>query len=362
MQKNKIVVIKIGTKVITTKDRSLDKERVRDLASQIADIQDKGWSVLLVTSGAIGAGMWLLGMKKRPADLSELQATAAIGQGYLMQLYSGYFKERGYLAGQILLTQEDFNDRVRYLNIKHTIKTLLRHRAIPVINENDTVATDEIKCGDNDRLSSLVADLCQADKLIILTDVDGILDKDGNVIKCVQEVTNKIASLGGKSHCDLGTGGMATKIEAAQNAANAGVECIIANGKSKDVLIKIIAGEEIGTSFKCRGSKLIAKKRWLAFSSKAKGVILVDDGAKVALLKKDKSLLASGIIGVVGAFSSGATVSIADKESAEFARGIANYSSSEIARIKGLKTENFKNVLGYKGHDEVVHKDNLVIL
>jgi len=363
MQKRRKIVVKVGTKVITSKDRALDKDRLRDLVRQISDIKDKGVDVLLVTSGAIGSGMWLLGIKKRPTSLSELQATAAIGQNHLMHLYGEYFKERGYLTGQVLLTQEDFNSRQRYLNIKHTMDALLEHNAVPIINENDTVATEEIKCGDNDRLSGLVADLCQADKLVLLTDVDGLLDESGSVIGFVSEVTQKITKLGGKSHCDLGTGGMATKIDAARAAAKAGIDCIIANGRARDVLRRIaLDGEAVGTVFAGGRKAFAAKKRWIAFSSRPKGVIRVDDGARAALSEKDRSLLASGIVGVEGAFASGDAVSIAAKEGPEFARGLSNYSSAEISKIKGLKTSGYKTALGYKGRDEVVHKDNLVIL
>jgi glutamate 5-kinase len=280
-----------------------------------------------------------------------------------MHLYSEYFKERGYLTGQVLLTQEDFNDRARYLNIKNTMNALLEHKVIPIINENDTVATEEIKCGDNDRLSSLVADLCQVEKLILLTDVDGLLDESGSVIGFVSEVTQKIAKLGGKSHCDLGTGGMATKIDAARAATKAGVDCVIANGKAKDILSRIILdGEPAGTVFGSGKKAFAAKKRWIAFSSRPKGSLCVDDGAKTALSEKDKSLLASGIMSIDGDFSSGDVISIAGKDGAEFARGLTNYSSIEVAKIKGLKTSGYNGALGYKGRDEVVHKDNLVIL
>ena len=363
MQKNKMVVVKVGTKVITSRDRALDKTRVEDIAAQVSDIRDKGIDVILVTSGAIGAGMWLLGLKKRPVKLSELQATASIGQNYLMQLYSECFKKRGYIAGQILLTQEDFNDRARYLNIKHTVDALLKHKAIPIVNENDTVATEEIKCGDNDRLSSLVADLCQAEKLIILTDVDGLLDENGSVISSILEVNQKILKLGGKSHCDLGTGGMATKIDAARAVTKAGIDCVIANGRAKNVLYRIaVENERVGTAFGSLKQKFVARKRWIAYSSRPKGSIRVDDGARGALCDKDKSLLASGVVDVGGAFVLGDVISISDKDGREFARGIANYSSGDLSKIKGLKTANFKSVLGYKGPDEVVHKDNLVIL
>lgn len=363
MKNNKRIVIKVGTKVIAAKDRALDLERVRHIASQVSAIRDNGTEVILVTSGAIGAGMWLLGMKKRPSALADLQSAAAIGQNYLMDIYGENFKKKGYLTGQILLTQEDFNDRERYLNIKHTINSLLGHKAIPVINENDTVATDEIKCGDNDRLSSLVADLCQADKLIMLTDVDGLLDENGKVVSLVCGITSDILKLGGRSHCDLGTGGMETKIEAARTVTEAGIECVIANGREDNVLIRILEkGESLGTTFKCGKTKLIAKKRWIAFSSRPKGVIKVDEGAKDAINKRDKSLLASGVVDVSGDFLLGDVISVSDAAGREFARGLANYSSSELFKIKGLKSSGFKAVLGYKGRDEVIHKDNLVVL
>ncbi|MFH0763455.1 MAG: glutamate 5-kinase [Candidatus Omnitrophota bacterium] len=363
MKHNKRIVIKIGTKVITSKDRALDVERVKGLVSQIALIRDKGIDVILITSGAIGAGLWLLGMKKRPEKLAMLQASAAIGQNHLMHLYSEFFKNFKTNVGQILLTQDDFNDRKRYLNIKHTIDALLTHNAVPIINENDTVATEEIKCGDNDRLSSLVADLCGAYKLILLTDVDGLLGADGKVINFVSEITHDIMSLGGKSHCDLGTGGMATKLEAARAVTRAGIECVIANGKKKDSLTRIaLDGRPEGTTFKCGMGKYLAKKRWIAFSSTTKGEISVDDGAMCALKEKNKSLLASGISAVFGHFKSGDAVKITDRKGIEFAKGLSNYSSEDLAKIKGMKTGFFKTVLGREGRDEVVHKDNLVLL
>ena len=366
MQKYKRVVIKVGTKVMTSKDRSLDMHMISDLASQVSSAMDSGSEVVLVTSGAIGAGMSLLGIKKRPTDLSYLQATAAIGQGHLMHLYSGYFRAKGYNIGQMLLTQDDFNDRSRFLNIKNTVNTLLRHKAIPVINENDTVATDEIRCGDNDRLSSLVADLCGADMLLLLSDVDGLLNENGKVIKFVGDIDHKVARLGGKSHCDLGSGGMATKLEAAGMAAKAGIACVIANGREKDVIKRSISGEGVGTIFGIsnqRGGKN-AKKRWIAYSSRAKGRIFVDDGAGSAIKKHDRSLLASGIISVSGSFDAGDTVAIVDGEGKEIAKGVSNYSSEEVRKVKGLRTDDFGRVLGKTsaGSGDVVHKDNLAVL
>jgi len=363
VKKNRKIVIKVGTKVLTSKDRGLDKLRVRDIASQVSDIRKKGIDVLIVTSGAIGSGMWLLGMKKRPLELASLQAAAAIGQNYLMQLYSEYFKEYGYLTAQILLTQEDFNDRKRYLNIKHTIDAILKHNVVPIINENDTVATDEIRCGDNDRLSSLVADIAGCDTLIMLTDVDGLLDENGSVINTVTDVSQKVMRLAGKSHCDLGTGGMATKLASARAASKAGIDCIIANGRAKNILYRIVVdGEGVGTKIICDKKSHDAKKRWIAYSSKAKGSICVDDGARSALCHGNKSLLASGIVGIDGDFASGDVIVISDRQGSEFARGVSNYSAIDVNKIKGLKSRDFKGILGCKAKDEVVHKNNLVIL
>jgi len=256
MQKNKRVVVKVGTKTIMSADRAPDRKMLKSLACQIASVSDGGTDVILVTSGAIGSGMSLLGIKKRPKDLAYLQAAAAIGQCHLMHLYSEYFHGHNYGIGQILLTQDDFNDKARFLNIKHTINTLLKHKAVPVINENDTVATEEIKCGDNDRLSSLVAALCGADMLIILSDVDGLLDENGSLISKVRGIDKRISKLqrmkflnNNFSGCDLGSGGMATKLAAVGTARKAGIKCVIANGRERDVIKRVMAGEALGTRF-----------------------------------------------------------------------------------------------------------------
>lgn len=363
MKKYKRIVVKVGTKVLTSADRALDSARIEDISCQIAKVMDKGTEVILVTSGAIGAGLSLLNIKKRPSLLADLQAIAAIGQNHLMSLYGRFFKKEGYNVGQILLTQEDFNDRERYVNIKHTINTLLKHKAVPVINENDTVATEEIKCGDNDRLSSLVAGLSEAELLIMLSDVDGLLDEDGKVVSFVGEVNQKIQKLGGKSKSDLGTGGMATKLKAASVVTRSGADCVIANGREKNVIYRIaIEAESIGTAFKSQTVKLIARKRWIAFSTRAKGVISIDSGAEEALLKKKKSLLASGISGVEGVFEAGDVIKIINKENEEIARGVTNYSSKDLLKIKGLKSSCFKGVLENVCAEEAVHKDNLVII
>ncbi|MDD5495495.1 MAG: glutamate 5-kinase [Candidatus Omnitrophica bacterium] len=356
------LVIKIGTKVLTSADKTLDRERIKEIAEQVSTLKDRGMDVMLVTSGAIGAGMSMLGFKKRPVKLEELQASASVGQNRLMHVYSESFRAKGYAAGQILLTQEDFNDRRRYLNIKYTIESLLKNKAVPIINENDTVSTEEIRCGDNDRLAALVADLCGADKLIILTDVDGLIGEDGKIVNVVSVFTPKVYKLARAVSCDMGTGGMATKLESAERVTQAGIECVIANGRKKGNIIKIIEGEDIGTTFKSASVKILARKRWIAFSSRPKGALHVDEGAKEALLSGNKSLLASGVLGSNGNFASGDVVKVVDKDSREIARGVVNYSSSEIAKIKGLKTGEFKALVARKGRDEVIHKDDLVIL
>jgi glutamate 5-kinase len=259
MTDRKRIVIKIGTKVIISKDRMFNKGCLKKLVNQIAEIKSKGLDVILVTSGAIGAGMGLLGRKKRPVKLTELQAAAAIGQSRLMHFYSKYFHSKGYCAGQILLTREDFNDSKRSANIRSTIGTLLKDKAVPIINENDTVSTDEIKFGDNDQLALLVTKLCGADKLILLTDVDGLMDENRRVISVIKKMTPKILKPGISGRRELGTGGMVTKLLSARRAAASGIECVIANGKSKDVLIKILNGESVGSTFEARAAGLRRK-------------------------------------------------------------------------------------------------------
>jgi len=358
----KKIVIKIGTGVLTGKGGNLDEEMIEQLVKQICGMIKSGISVLLVSSGAIGAGMDLLGVKKRPNELSELQSMAAVGQTRLMNIYNKYFNKNGYIAGQILLTQDDFDDRTRYINIKHTINALLERKIIPIVNENDTISTEEIKCGDNDRISALLGDLVEADTLVILTNVEGLLDREGKLIRSINDISDEIKSLVRKDKCALGTGGMETKINAAEFVTNSGIDCCIANGKSKDILLDILKGEGKFTYFKAKSIKVTAKKRWIGFGSKTKGAVIVDDGAKEAISKGNKSLLAAGVIDKKGDFLSGDILSICDKSGKEFAKGITNYSSSEILKIKGIKTKDIESALGYKNQDEVIHRDNLVIL
>ena len=367
----KRIVIKVGSRILTSKNFRLDKAWIKNLVAQIAALINKDIEVILVTSGAIGAGMGMLGLDLRPGLLPQQQAAAAIGQSQLMKIYDTFFKHHNILSAQILLTREDLSNRKRYLNAKNTLFTLLTYKTVPIINENDTVSVDEIKFGDNDRLSALVANLMQAGLLIILSDVDGLyaaapkrkeFQKKRDVISIVEEIgpwTEKMASA---SISKLGTGGMVSKIEAAKICSTAGVSCIVANGRVPDILRRILDGENIGTLFLPKAEQLVAKKRWIGFSAKISGQISVDQGAKQALISKKRSLLPKGIVKIRGTFAVGDTVSILDAENKEFGRGLTSYSSEELAKIKGYKSDQIKTILGYKYYDEVVHRDNLVIL
>lgn len=365
------IVVKVGTSILTSGDCGLNKAWIKKLISQIAALIEEKIEVVLVTSGAIGAGMGMLGWESRPTLLPRQQAAAAIGQSQLMKVYDTFLRSHGRLSAQVLLTREDLSNRKRYLNAKNTLLTLLTYNVIPIINENDTVSVDEIKFGDNDKLSALVANLLQVDLLIILSDVDGLYarrPKQGKdkhkeaVISLVKEIDAGIKRSAGAATGKMGTGGMASKVEAAKICCAAGIPCIVANGKISNILLKILKEENIGTLFLPKDRQLIAKKRWIGFSAQVAGQIFVDEGAKQALTLKKKSLLAKGIVKTKGAFVVGDTVSIMDAQNREFARGLSSYSSEELAKIKGRKSDEIERILGYKYYDEVVHRDNLVII
>jgi glutamate 5-kinase len=364
--KLKRIVVKVGTSVITTKDERINKKRLESLSGEIAHLKGKGVEVLVVSSGAIGLGMALLNLKKRPTVLAEQQACAAIGQNHLMNLYDDFLMTNGFLAAQVLLTQEDLIDRRRYLNAKNTLLTLLRKGAVPIINENDTVSTDEIKFGDNDRLSALVTNLIHADLLLILSDVDGLYafekEKPGALVKEVTQVDEGIKKLAWTSIRESTVGGMSSKLQAAQMVSYAGIACVIANGLKEGVIQDVVEAKDIGTFFYPQKQKLLAKKCWLAFARPSRGQIVVDDGAKEALLARGKSLLSSGIIEVRGNFKIHDLVSVLSREGKEFARGLVNYSCTELDKIRGLKTNKLQAALGYQREDEAIHRDNLVIL
>ncbi|HLA51000.1 MAG TPA: glutamate 5-kinase, partial [Thermodesulfobacteriota bacterium] len=321
-----------------------------------------------VTSGAIAIGMKKMGLKKKPASIPEKQAIAALGQGSLMSFYEKAFIPLGEKVAQMLLTHDDLANRQRFLNARNTLSTLLGYNIIPIINENDTVAVDEIKFGDNDHLAALVTNLIEADLLVILTDIDGLFDKDpkkdktAKLVPVVKNVDHLAAVWAGETASVFGTGGMASKVEAAKKAAHFGAPTIIANGRDADILKKIFSCADVGTLFLPMEDKLTSKKHWIAFSARPTGRIFVDEGAKDAILKKGKSLLPSGITKIDGVFEAGEVIYCVDRHEKEFARGVANYSSIEIEKIKGIKTTEIEKTLGYKYYDEVIHRDNLAAL
>ena len=323
--------------------------------------------VLLVTSGAIRAGMEKLGFTERPKTMPEAQAAAAVGQGLLMQTYSEAFGAHGLATGQVLLTREDFGDRKRYLNARNTMLTLFRHGAVPIVNENDTVAVEEIRVGDNDTLSALVASSIEADLLIMLSDVPGLYDSRpgksaaANVIRVVKEIDDRIRSIAGETQSVDGTGGMRTKIEAAEIAMKSRVTMVVADGRRPNVITDIAAGKRVGTTFVPKEDSLRSRKRWIAFGAPARGGIVVNDGAKKMICEGGKSVLAVGITGAVGKFSSGDMVKVLDGEGNQIARGFVNYSADEVGKIKGKRSSEIESILGYKDFDEVIHRDNMVL-
>jgi glutamate 5-kinase len=363
--KYKRVVIKVGTKIITSSNLRLNKKEVALLSAQIVKLLKNKVEVILVSSGAIAEGMSQLKLSKRPKELKLLQAAAAIGQSRLMRAYENFFSKKNILTAQLLLTRADLSDRKRYLNAKNTLITLMEKGVLAIINENDTVSTDEIKFGDNDQLSAMVANLVSADALIILTDVDGLycMDNEGKQeqIDIVEEIS-RVEHHASGAGCELSVGGMKTKLEAARMATSSGITCIIANGKKDDILNELIKGKKVGTLFTPRSSKLNEKKKWIAFSKKSKGKLIIDEGATKALCHQGKSLLSAGIIKVTGDFAYGDLVSVINETGKELARGFSNYSSGDIDEIKGCKTSEIEKKLGCKYYDEIIHRDNLVIL
>jgi glutamate 5-kinase len=358
----KRVVVKIGTNLLTGDKSPLAPDVIKRLVAEIARLKRRGVEVVLVTSGAIGAGVLELGMKRRPRDLPGLQAAAAVGQAILMNIYHECFRKAGFTSGQILLTRDDLDRRDRHLNARHTLLTLLEKGIIPIINENDSVAVDEIKFGDNDFLAALVANLIRADLLIILTDVEGLLGRSGELISRVERITPQVKSLAGGGGKEFSRGGMKSKVEAAGIVTRAGGLAVIADGRRPGVLPDVVEGKEIGTLFVGTSRPIRDRKCWIAFSCVKKGALVVDAGARRALVERGKSLLASGIRGLEGTFRVGDMVGIKDPDGDEFARGLVNYSSGEIEKIRGRKTSEISAVLGHKYYDEVVHRDNLLIL
>jgi len=364
------LVVKVGSGLITAREAGLDPGRIGALADELAAVRHHGTEVALVSSGAVVAGMARLKLQVRPRSIPEKQAAAAVGQSALMEHYETAFARHGVTVAQILLTQADVSARARYLNARNTLTTLLGYGVVPIINENDTVAVEEIKFGDNDNLSALVAQLIDADLLVLLTDVDGLYTSDpsrdpqARKLDTVEAVTPEIERLVWSDADRVAVGGMATKLQAAQKAAASGVPMVIASGREPGTLARVLRGEPVGTYFPPRGDRLAARKRWIAFAVPPQGRLLVDAGARQALIERGKSLLPSGVVDIEGDFDAGEVVALcaADGDGKEFARGLVNFDAQELRMIRRAKTTEIESLLGYKSFDEVVHRDNLVVL
>ena len=362
----KTFVIKVGTSMLSRDDDTLDEDRLTALAEQIHLVRQSGRQVVLVSSGAVGSGIGLLGLKERPTDLPHLQAAAAVGQAHLIRRYDDCFRRHGYHAAQVLLTANDFKRRPRYLNVRNTLHTLFEYHVIPIVNENDTVSIDEIRFGDNDRLSALVANLFDAPLLIILSVVDGLLDgppdnPHSRLIPLVERWDDRLLGLATTNRSKRGTGGMQSKLDAVRMVTAVGEPVIIANGQDSRVIERILAGEEIGTLFLGEGESMPAWKRWIGYSIPPRGRFVLDDGARRALTQSGKSLLAIGITAVEGEFVKGEIVSVVDRAGTEFARGLTNYNSLDARRIAGKRTDAIAAILGSPPYGEVIHRDNLVV-
>lgn len=361
------IVIKVGTSLLA-EEKGVRTDFLKELVCQIKWLRDRGIEVVLVSSGAIGLGLNEMGLKKRPLRLPLEQAAASIGQSLLMEMYHNLFRKVSTTVAQILLTQDDFRNRQRYLNAANTLYTLLELKVIPIVNENDTVAVDELhygnKFGDNDILAALLTNLLRAELLVILTDVEGLYKKaeGGEIVEEVQEITAEIEKIALGTKKDTSRGGMSSKLKAARLVTEGGGMAVIASGFKKGVLQKIVEGEKIGTLFIPPQRKISSRKLWLAFSHTPRGEVFIDDGAAAALLEKGKSLLPIGIERAKGDFSRGDLVSVMNRKGHEIARGLVNFSSDEVQRIKGLKSSRIEEVLGSRHYEEVIHRDNMVVI
>ncbi|MBQ6159144.1 MAG: glutamate 5-kinase [Thermoguttaceae bacterium] len=367
-QTSEYVVVKVGTNVLTGADGRLNVARINKLVDDLVQIQSRGKKVILVSSGAVGAGMGILGLEKRPAEHPKLQAIAAIGQGKLMQTYEEALARYKKYPAQILLTASDLIHRNRYLNARNTFISLFTYGVLPIVNENDTVSVDELNStfGDNDRLAALIANLFMEPLLILLTDVDGLYNGDpalesSKLIPLVDRWTPDLMTMVAEKRSGRSKGGMSSKLKAAQILTTAGGSVIIANGDDESTLTRIMNGEEVGTAFFPKG-RLLARKRWLGFAAVPKGAVVIDDGAARALLEKGKSLLAVGITRVKGTFEKGDIVAILNLQGGEVARGLTNYSSDELERIHGRSCGDIREILGECPYEEVVHRDNIQLV
>jgi glutamate 5-kinase len=366
IQTARTVVIKVGTSVLSNDDDSLDVSRIAALAEQIYRIRQSGRRVVLVSSGAVGAGMGLLNLKQRPSDLPHLQAAAAAGQAHLIRLYDDCLEVHGFRAAQLLLTANDFRNRERYLNVRNTLNTLFEFSIIPIINENDTVSISEIQFGDNDQLAAMVSNLLGDSLLIVLSVIDGLLDgdpdsPDSKVIPLVERWDESLLALASESKSRGGTGGMRSKLQAARKVTEVGENVIIANGRRDQILDQIMAGDEIGTLFLAQGRNVPAWKRWIGYTVEPRGRLKLDAGAKKALTTNGRSLLAIGITDVEGNFGRGDVVSLLSEDGQEFARGLTNYDSPTTTRLKGQRLADLPADPANLPYEEIIHRDNLLV-
>ena len=362
----KKILIKIGSAVLTGDD-GLDLKVISHLVRQMCDLTRRGFTLVLVSSGAIASGKNRLSISGKLKSIPEKQAAAAVGQGRLMRVYSKAFEKNNLYVAQILLTLSDLTDRQRYLNIRNTLSTLMDWHVTPIINENDTVAVDEIKFGDNDNLAAMIANLIEADLLINLTSTDGLYDCNPSVSKkarridLIRDITEAVEAMATQETSSVGTGGMKSKIQAAKKVTSIGIPCVIAPGKKKNVLADIMAGRDVGTLFLPKTSRLARRKYWIANTLRSRGRLIIDDGAKRAVMEKGKSLLPSGITAVEGDFVTGDPVACVDSAGTVLAKGLVNFDAGDIRRIMGLKTSQIDAVLGHRHYDEIIHRDNLVL-
>lgn len=363
------IVVKVGTSTLTDEKGNLNLKKIEKIVTELSNLSNKGYGVLLVTSGAVGAGMGLLNITEKPKSIAEKQMLSAVGQLSLMHIYKTFFEKHNKVIGQLLLTKSDFSNRKRYLNMRNVCNTFLEKNIIPIINENDAIVSDAValKVGDNDTMSALVSGLVDADLLIIMSDIDGLYNKnpnkykDAELINVVEEVNDEIRKMAGGEGSKFGTGGMITKIIAAEMATKIGTNLVIVNGNEPENITRVVEKENIGTLFVGQNKKIASRKYWLAYGTNKGGTIIVDKGAEQALLS-GKSLLPSGIIAVLDDFDKGEVVDIENLDGKKIAVGITNYSSYDINEIKGKQSSEIEDVLGYKYDDVVVHIDNMLIL
>jgi len=376
MTEHKRILVKIGTQLITNKNKNIDESIIEKIVDQVSILIKKNIQVLIVTSGAVASGKSILKTQKSDLRISKKtltykQTLASLGQAPLISLYSKYFQKHNLIVGQALISRSDLQNRLGYLNIRNTLENLMNQKAVPIINENDVVSVDELEgeiYGDNDRLSAMIANAIDADLLILLGDIEGIFtsdpkfNKDAKLIHSIEEINNEIINISGDSSDNVGSGGMKSKIEAASLATKSGAKVVIASGKLDNVIIKIIEGQNIGTTINGSGKKLESKKRWLSTGIyESKGMLIVDEGAKKAILEKGASLLPAGILNIEGDFNRGDIISIKSKLVSTFAWGISNYSSNDIKLIKGKDSKNITELINKKYEPEIIHRDNLVI-